>query len=480
MRTTQAIAQSAGAHYPTARANSQNDVTNDKLQFSKHMDSHVRRRSIFNLAVEIVLLFPFLTYAVTEILVCFFWSLILRLFHDLCSLVLDGFYSGMKTQQVPLNDENSRQNDALVKSQLHKETDSPGAKPARDRDFYSSTKSSEKLSSFKKTSETRNSLQTKEESQTKQSLNTKENKEERTPRLITKQWVTREIIWKVDRDTANIREYEALLHDHSDAEGKREKKDVYSREEITTPNLEDGGGQASEWDPRQENTFNCNLRADRKDYESKRVKGSCSPHVQVCPLSNLNAVSCDSTKENVEGFKQADMSISDRSGVSDEKSLAGTLVFSCAATGTPVKHRPVSVTLETGETQASTDTATTSNRANGAKLVQKDTSHTGLSNSPLEGPLRDRHTKEAEVTMSATVDSHQSYGTFVVRKAKGCGALGKFNAPHHLGMQSENQKRVKATSSQPKLRTEQVKHPRLRFARASRRSVLRNSTMPLL
>ncbi len=435
------------------------------------MDPRVQRRSIFNLAVEIVLLFPFLTYAVTEILVCFFWSLILRLFYDMCSLVLDGFYSRKNTRQVPHNDKNFRQNDTLIKSHLQKETNSPGAKPARDIDFYSSAKSSEKFSSFKKTSETRKKLQSKEESQFKRSLNTKENKEERTPRLITKQWVTREIILKVDGDTANIKEYEALLHDHSDTEGKHDKKDGCSREEISKLDLEDHGGQGREWDPRQEDTFNCNLRAYREDCQSKEVKESCRPQV---------AVSCDSTKENGKAVKQANVSISDRSGVSEEKSHTGTLVIPRTATGTPVKHRRVSATLETREIQPSTDTAITSNCANETRLVQEDTAQTGLSNAPLKGTNRDRHSKEAKVTLSLTADSHQSNGTVAVSKTMGCGALGKFNAKHHLAMQNENQKRVKATSSQPKVRTEQVKHSRLHFTRASRRLVLRNSTMPLL
>ena len=450
----------------------------------------------------------------------------------MCSLAFDGFYRDKKTRQVPLlNDTNSHQNDALIKLQLLKESNSPWIKPAGDTDFYNSAMSSEKFGSIKETITTTKKVQTNDESQTQQSLNTKENTEERTPRLITKQWVTQEMIWKVDKDTPNIKKDEALLHEHSaanyqsDAQAKHEIEDICSREEISAPDLEDYRGHGSEWDPTQENTLNCDLRADREN-ESNEVKGNvCSREEistsnlqdheinesewdprqgnnlncnlgadtennesrevkgpEVCRLSNLNDVSCDSARENVKGFKQPN-----KSGAYDEKSHAGTLIVSCAATGTPVRHFPVPATLQMGEIQASeipspelldiapTDIATTSDSANITGQVQEDTYYYTAQTDSLLG-----HVKEAEVTMTVTADadSHQSYDTIAVRKAKGPSS-GQFNAPHYLGMQTKNQGRVKTTSSQPK-RTEQVKHSRLRFARASRRSVLRNNTMPLL
>ena len=495
MHTTQAIAQRARAkttraHCPAARAYSQNDVTNDKLQFSKHMDSRVQRRSIINLAVEFFLLFPFLTYAITEILVCFFWNLTLRLFHHIFSLALDGYYSGKKTRQVTPNNYNPCQNEALIKSQLHKESNSPRATQASETDICRPAKSSEQnFGSFKKRGKTK-----KEESQTK------ENRETRTPRLITKQWVTQEIIWNMDRNTASLNEEGTLLHAcsaakcQSDAVGKH---DVYSREEISTPDLADSGRKDSEWGLRKENAFICNLhvRAGMEDCESKELKGSCHP--QVCSLSNLNAASSDSRMENVRGLTQANMPISDCSGVSEEKSHAGTQVISSAATGSPVEHRPTGTpaeyrplptALQTGQASGSkfqstetlnitpTNTDTTPNRVNVTRLVQEGSPHT---DSLTRGPPEDRRIKEEVSVTTNAVGPHESYGTLVVRKAKGKSSE-KLSVLQHLGLRNENQSRVKATSSQPKLRTEHVKHSRLRFARAPSRSVLRNIRMPLL
>ena len=455
------------------------------------MDSRVQRRNIINLAVEFFLLVPFLTYAITEILVCFFWNLILRLFHNMFSLPLHGFYSGKKTWQVTPHNDNSCQNEALIKSQLHKESNSPRATQASETDICRPVKSSEQnCGSFKKRGKTK-----KEESQTK------ENRETRTPRLITKQWVTQEIIWNMDRNTASLNEEGTLLHEcsvakcQSDAVGKHD--DVCSTEEISTPDLVDSGRKDSEWGLRKENTFICNLhvRAGMEDCESKELKESCHP--QVSSLSNLNAVSCDSTKENITGFTQANMPISDCSGVSEEKSHAGNAVISSAATGSsvehrptgpPVEHRPLPAALQTGEASGSkfpstatlhitpTNTATTSNRANATRLVKEGSPHT---DSLTRGPPEDRRVKEEVSVTTNSVGPHETYGTLLVRKAKGKSSE-KLNVLHHLGMRNENQRKVKATSSQPKLRTEHVKHSRLRFARVPSRSALRNSRMPLL
>lgn len=461
------------------------------------MDSRVRGRSISDYAVKIFLLIPVLTYAVTEILISCFWNFILRFVYELCSLALDRFYSnfenGRMIQQVSLKDENSRQNVALVKAQTCKETTFSGVVSASEKVFYRSAKSPETFGSFKKTIESKERLQTKEESLNQQNLNTITNTEERTPQLITKQWVRQETIWKVDRD---IKEEGALLHKNSaakcqsDAGGKHEKEEVFSGEKISTLDLEDHGRKERECRPRQQKYLECNLSGDSKNCESKEVEGSCRR--KVCPLSYLNAISCESIKENVNGLKQANKSVSDRSGVSEEQSYSSALVNSHAATETPAKHCPVSTPLEAGQAQTSNfpsskhlDTVsiapvcvvTTSDCANVTRVVEEDTCQTELLNTLLEGLVRDRYSKEAEATTSMTGDPHQSHRTFEVRNAK-MEWPGKFNAPHYLEIQNESQKRVKAKNSWSKHRVKQVKRSRLCFG--SLRSVLQNNRMPLL
>ena len=320
------------------------------------MDSRVRRRSKSDLAVEILLLIPFLAYAVAEILVCCFWNLILRSFCELGSLLLNGFYRNLEnermTRQVPLKDKNSPQNVALTISQLHKDQTSL---LQRDKDFHRSAESPENCAAREK-------LQTKE-NLNRQNVQTKANKDERTlrqrPRLITTKWVTQNTIWKVDRDTVNIIEDDALLHINSaaesDSEGKHQKEDAHRKGKIPTHDLEEQkcshGRKESERDPRQQKIFGVNRENDDVLFtKSNGVKG-CR-HSQVCSRSHLNAAPCDSTKENVEGFTQANKPISDRLGTAEEKSYSNALVISTKDTGTPVivsptvKHCPVPVSLD--------------------------------------------------------------------------------------------------------------------------------------
>ena len=434
------------------------------------MDSRVRRKSISDYAVKIFHLLPVLAYVVTEILICWLWNLSLRLVYSLCSLAFERFYR--ITRQVPLKDKYYRQKVALLKATTCKETSFPsGVKKASETDFYRSAESPETLGSFKKTIEAKEILQTKAESGNEQNLNTKTNMKERSPRLITKQWVRQKIIWKMDGD---IKEDDPSLHKKSAAKCQTDTGGQHGKEDISTLDLEDHGMEEREWHPRQEKAFQCYLRVDTKNCESKEEE-SCPS--KVCPLLYFNAISCKSTTaENANGLDEANTSIlvSGGSTVSEEQSYSNAFVNTPSATGPPEKHCPVSTPLEAGGAQISklpslehlvtvcatpACVATTPNCANAARAVHEDTSQHELGNSCGEDLFMDKHNKDAEVTRSG---SHQSQGTLEVRNAK-MEKPGKFNAPRYPEIQNESLKRVKAKNVWSKYSVNNRKCSKFRF-----------------
>lgn len=455
---------------------SQYDVTNDQLLFSNQMDSRVQGRSISDYAIKIFYLIPVFTYAATEILICCLWNLVLRLVYGSCSLALDSFCSnfnnGTMTRQVPFKDsQNSRQKVALIKSPICKETTfSQGVKQGNKKDFCRSAKSPETFTSFKKTIKPEEMLQTKAENPNQQSLNTITNTKERTPQLRTKQWVTQEKIWKVDRD---IKKDSASFHKNSaakcqtDAGAEHEKEELLSEEERTTLELEDLGGEESE------------CRREKENYESKE-EGGCRS--KVCPFSYTS--SCEGAKEHKNGLKEPNMSIlvSDSSAVLEEQFYSSALVEAHVATDTPEKHCPRSTSFEAGEAQTSSlpehrekvgiapaCIATTPQCANTIRLADGDTCHIELLPEDL---LRDQQSKDAQVTRSIT-DPYQSQGTLEVRNAKL--EPRPINAPHYP-IQTESQERVKAKNFWPRLRVNHGILSKIRFM--SLRSDLRNDKMP--
>lgn len=456
--------------YLTAYDISQYDVTNDQLLFSNQMDSRVRGRSISDYAVKIFYLIPVFTYAATEILICCLWNLVLRLVYGLCSLALDSFCSnfnnGTMTRQVPFKDsQNSRQKVALIKSPICKETTfSQGVKQGNKKDVCRSAKSPETFTSFKKTIKPEEMLQTKAENPNQQSLNTITNTKERTPQLRTKQRVTQEKIWKVDRD---IKEDSASFHKNSaakcqtDAGAEHEKEELLSEEERTTLELEDLGGEESK------------CRQEKENYESKE-EGGCRS--KVCPFSYTS--SCEGAKEHKNGLKEPKMSIlvSDSSVVLEEQFYSSALVEAHIATDTPEKHCPGSTSLEAGEAQTSSlpehrekvGIAPACECANTTRLADGDTCHIELLPEDL---FRDQQNKYAQVPRSIT-DPYQSQGTLEVRNAKL--EPRPINAPHYP-IQTESQERVKAKNFWPRLR---VNHGILSKFRLSLRSDLRNKKMP--
>ena len=461
--------------YLTANDISQYNVTNDQLLFSNQMDSRVRGRSISDYAVKIFYLIPVFTYAATEVLICCLWNLVLRLVYGLCSLAHDSFCSnfnnGKMTRQVTFKDsQNSRQKVALIKSPICKETTfSQGVKQGNKKDFCRSAKSPETFTSFKKTIKPQEMLQTKVENPNQQSLNTIKNTKERTPQLRTKQWVTQEKIWKVDRD---IKEDSASFHKNSAAKcqthagAEQEKEELLSEEERTTLELEDLGGEESE------------CRREKENYESK--EGGCRSN--VCPFSYTS--SCEGAKEHENGLKEPNMSIlvSDSSAVLEEQFYSSALVEAHIATDTPEKHCPRSTSLEAGEAQTSSlpehrdkvgiapaCIATTPECGNTTRLADGDICHIELLPEDL---LRDQQNKDAQVTRSIT-DPYQSQGTLEVRNAKM--EPRPMNAPQYP-IQTETQERVKAKNYWPRLRVNHGILSKFRFM--SLRSDLRNDKMP--
>jgi len=271
------------------------------------MDSGIRGRSISDYAVKIFLSISVFTYAVTEILICCLWNFILRLAHSFCSLAFDKFYNnfenGRITRQVSFK-EKYHKKVALIKAQTYEETTFSGRTQASGRDLLRSAESPESFESFKKTIESKERLQTKAESRNQQNPNTITNTKERSPRLITKQWVRQEIIWKVHRD---IKEDDASLHENSAVKCQTDTGGQQEKEHRSMLDLVDYRMEESEWHPRQEKAFECNLRVDKEKCERKEEE-LCSS--KVCPLSyfNHNAISCRSTKENANGLKEANTS----------------------------------------------------------------------------------------------------------------------------------------------------------------------------
>lgn len=447
------------------------------------MDLRVRRKSISDYAVKIFLSIPVFTYTVTEILICYLWNLILRLVYRLCTLAFDRF--SRITRQVPLKDNYYHQKVALLKARTCKETSFPsGVKKANETDFYRSAESPETLGSIKKTIESKEPRpQTKAASGNQQNPNTKTNMNERSPRLITKQWVKQKIIWKIDRDK---KEDDASLHKNSAEKCHTDTGGQHEKEDISTLDLEDHGMEESDWHPRQEKALEYNLKVDTENCESKGEE-RCSS--KVCPVSYFNAISCKSTTENANGLKEANTSIlvSDGSIVSKQHCYSSAFVNTASATGTPEKHSPVSTPLEAGGAQISKlpsleqlDTgcvaaacvAKTPSCVNAARAVQEETSQHELLNSHVEDLFMDKHNKDAEVTRSG---SHQSQGTLEIRNAK-MEQKGKFNEPHNPKIQHESKKRVKAKNFWSKYRTNYGKCSKFRFM--STRLVQRNSNMP--
>ena len=450
------------------------------------MDSRVRGRSISDYVVKIFYLIPVLTYAVTEIIICCLWNLLLRLAYSLCSLALDRVYSnfenGTMTRQVPFKDKNSRHKAPTCKET----TSSPEVKQANKTGFYRSTKSPETFTSFEKTIESKGRLQTKTESRNQQNPITLKNTKKRTLQLIIKQWAIQEIIWKADRD---LKEEGALLHKNSaakcqtDTGGKHEKEELISGEEISTLELEDLGVEESERRPRQEKALECSLRVDKETSQSKKEEGSCRP--KVCPFSYLNASSCEGAKENAHGLKEANTCIlaSDRSAVSEEQCCSSVLVKAHAPTDT--LHYSGLTPLEAGGAQtnslsehleavgvAPACVATKPDCANTTRVADGDTCQTELL---LEDLFRDKYNKDAEVSRS---DPHQPQDTFEVRNAK-IEQPGKFNAPHYPEVENESQKIQKCVNAKKFWSKHRLNHGKLsRFRFTSLRSVLRNKKMP--
>ena len=409
----------------------------------------------------------------------------------LCLLAFHTFYSnsenGSKTRQVSLKNKYSRQKVAVKKARTCKETVfSSDVKQASATDFYRSVESPETFGSLKKTFESKERLQTTAESGNQQILTIITNTKERSPRLITKQWVRQEIIWKVHRD---IKEDDASFHENSAAKCQTDTGGQQEKQDISTLDLDDHGTEESGWHPRQQKAFGCNLREDTDKYESKEEE-RCSSG--VCPVSYFDDISCKSTTENTNGLKEASPSIlaSDRSTVSEEQcySSANPPANPPAATGAPAKHCAVSTPLEGRGAQISKfpslehlDTvgiapacvAKTPNCANAKRVAQEETSQIELLNTRLESLFRDKHNKDTEVTRSAP---HQSQGTLGVRNAKMEEQSGKFNAQHYPENQNESQNRVKAKNFWSKHRVNDGKRFRFRFI--SLRSVLRNNEMP--
>ena len=459
--------------YLTAYDISQYDVTNDQLLFSNQMDSRVRGRSISDYAVKIFYLIPVFTYAATEVLICCLWNFVLRLVYGLCSLTLDSFCSnfnnGTMTRQVPFKDsQNSRQKVALIKSPICKETTFfQGVKQGNKKDFCRSAKSPETFTSFKK--KPQEMLQTKAENPNQQSLNTITNTKERTPQLRTKQWVTKEKIWKVDRD---IKEDSASFHKNSaakcqtDAGAEHEKEELLSEEERTTLELEDLGGEGSD------------CRQEKENYESK--DGGCRSKVCHCSYTS----SCEGAKEHKHGLKEPNTSIlvSDSSTVLEEQFYSSAVVEAHITTDTPEKHCPRSTSLEAGEAQTSSlpehrekvgivpaCIATTPECATTTRPADGDTCHIELLPEDL---LRDQQNKDAQVTRPIT-DPYQSQGTLEVRNAKL--ESRPINVPRYP-IQTESQERVKAKNVWPRLRVNHGILSKFRFM--SLRSDLRNDKMP--
>ena len=319
------------------------------------MDRRSRRKNVSNLAVVIIFLIPIIAYAVTEILICFFWNLILRALHELCCFFHEALYknfeNGKTTRRELVEAQNSPQYETLVTSQLHQQMNSSSqhVKEESDRDFYRSTESPVSAGYFNKTSEKKEKLQAEETSLNKQSVekdaNNNDGSSKQRPQLVRKQWITRNITWKVTRDTVNTKLDDVILHTNSAAgcqinsQGKQMEEDVHNgKGKIPNSKLANQKcsyeGKENEQDSGEQGIFDSILMNENKT--SRNCEVLSVKRKETTGGYRLHEASSDRTKENVKRLKQANNPIPSTSDEPKEKSHSTAGVTSYTDIQTPV------------------------------------------------------------------------------------------------------------------------------------------------